>query len=91
MPVEPAAPTASTSESKVPFTRSATRKAAAAPALAYLNRDKVLIGNFLALLVGKNEFMQKVLVSELQRRYYELTTVKSNVSKSVGSPQANVA
>ena len=41
----------------VPFTKSATRKAAAAPALAYLNGDKVPIGDFLALLVGKNEFM----------------------------------
>ena len=41
----------------VPFTKSATRKAASAPALAYLNGDKVPIGDFLALLVGKNEFM----------------------------------
>ena len=45
--------------------KGATRKAAAAPALAYLNGDKVPIGDFLALLVGKNEFMQKVLISEL--------------------------
>ena len=41
----------------VAFTKSATRKAAAAPALAYLNGEKVPIGDFLALLVGKNEFM----------------------------------
>lgn len=53
-----ATPTTGTPEQKaVPFTRSATRKAAAAPALAYLNGDKVPIGDFLALLVGKNEFM----------------------------------
>ena len=41
----------------IPFTKSAYRKAVAAPALAYLNGDKVPIGDFLALLVGKNEFM----------------------------------
>ena len=39
------------------FTKSATQKAAAAPVLAYLNGEKVPIGDFLALLVGKNEFM----------------------------------
>ena len=43
----------------------ATHKAAA-PDLAYLNGDKVFIGFFSALLVSKNEFMQKVLISEVQ-------------------------
>ena len=32
--------------------------------------------------------MQKVLINELQKRYYELTTVKS-AAKSTPSPQAN--
>ena len=49
-------PVASGSRS-VPSTKSATCRAAAAPALAYLNGDKVPIGDFLALLVGKNEVM----------------------------------
>ena len=52
-----ASPVAGTDGRPVPFTRSAVCKAAAAPALAYLNGDKVPIGDFLALLVGRNEFM----------------------------------
>ena len=52
-----ASPVAGTGGRPVPFTRSAVCKAAAAPALAYLNGDKVPIGDFLALLVGRNEFM----------------------------------
>ena len=52
-----ASPVAGTGGRPVPFTRSAVRKAAAAPALAYLNGDKVPIGDFLALLVGRNEML----------------------------------
>ena len=53
-----ASPVAGTGGRPVPFTRSAVLKAAtAALALAYLNGDKVPIGDFLALLVGRNEFM----------------------------------
>ena len=46
--------------------------------------EKPAIGDYLALLCGNNEFLQKVLLQELKNRYYELTTVPrtkpSNVS-----------
>jgi hypothetical protein len=41
----------------------------------YLRGDKIPIGDYLALLVGNNEFLQKVLIQELRNRYFELTTV----------------
>lgn len=39
-----------------------------------------MVGDHLSLLCGNNEFLQKVLLSELRSRYYELTTVAKSTS-----------
>ena len=46
-----------------------------APAFSPLYGEKPPIGDYLALLCGNNDFLTKVLNSELKRRYFELTTV----------------
>ena len=75
-PVPTAPPPRQTPITK-PSGRSSARSAPPLPGFSYLSGDKIPLGDYLALLVGNNEFLSKVLLSELRRRYFELTTVKS--------------
>ena len=67
----------------------AEKRSPPAPAFQPLYGDKPPIGDYLALLCGNNEFLTKVLNSELKRRYFELTTVGSkNTASSAAPPTA---
>ena len=75
-PVPTAPPLRQTPITKI-YGRSSTCSAPPLPGFSYLSGDKIPLGDYLALLVGNNEFLSKVLLSELRCCYFELITVKS--------------
>ena len=69
--------------------RAAKRNGPPAPDFSCLQGDKISVGDHLSLLCGNNEFLQKVLLSELCSRYFELTTVAK--SSSAGAVEVCLA